>query len=200
MKIIYGTTDKKQVEYLQNIINSQELDIQVLSLLDINWNYSKIESVGATLEERSLIKADSILRFCKDNDIECPIVTDEVDLLYEGFDMGNLETHYIDEKSTNNKTIIKSFKSLNNKKTTHTAATYRCCVTCMMPDETYFQELGESRSYAIKNIIENLKKSCFYSIFVLNGYGKAFNYLSDQKVGEASRYKTLKKALMRINK
>ena len=197
MKIIYGTTDEKQVEYLQSIINAQELDIQVLSLLDINWNYSEIESVDATLEEKSLIKANAILKFCNDNEIAYPIVTDEEDLLYETFNaMDNSVTPYISERET----VSKTFEDLNNKNLGQTMAIYKCCVTCMMPDETYFQELGESRSYAIKSIVEKLQKSYFYPIFVLNGYSKAFNYLSDQKVGEASKYKVLKKALMRINK
>ena len=65
MKLIFGTTSKRKVEDLQNIINEMNLNIQVLSMKDINWDRGEIDEDGLTLEENSLIKAQAILSFCK---------------------------------------------------------------------------------------------------------------------------------------
>lgn len=60
MKLIFGTTNKRKVEDLQNIINEMNLDIQVVSMEDIGWDRGEIEENGSTIEDNSLIKAQSI--------------------------------------------------------------------------------------------------------------------------------------------
>ena len=57
MNLIFGTTSKRKVEDLQNIIHEMNLDIQVLSMEDIGWNRGEIDENGSTIEENSLIKA-----------------------------------------------------------------------------------------------------------------------------------------------
>ena len=57
MKLIFGTTNKRKVEDLQNIINEMNLDIQVVSMEDIGWDRGEIEENGSTIEDNSLIKA-----------------------------------------------------------------------------------------------------------------------------------------------
>ena len=65
MNLIFGTTNKRKVEDLQNIINEMNLDIQVLSMEEIGWNRGEIEETGFTIEENSLIKATAIYLFAK---------------------------------------------------------------------------------------------------------------------------------------
>lgn len=60
MKLIFGTTNKRKVEDLQNIINEMNLDIQVVSMEDIGWDRGEIEENGSTIEDNSLIKAQAI--------------------------------------------------------------------------------------------------------------------------------------------
>ena len=60
MYLIFGTTNKRKVEDLQNIINEMNLDIQVVSMDDIGWDRGEIEENGFTIEENSLIKAKAI--------------------------------------------------------------------------------------------------------------------------------------------
>ena len=60
MKLIFGTTNKRKVEDLQNIINEMKLDIQVVSMEDIGWDRGEIEENGSTIEDNSLIKAQAI--------------------------------------------------------------------------------------------------------------------------------------------
>ena len=60
MKLIFGTTNKRKVEDLQNIINEMNLDIEVISMEDIGWDRGEIEENGSTIEDNSLIKAQAI--------------------------------------------------------------------------------------------------------------------------------------------
>ena len=76
MKLIFGTTNKRKAEDLQNIINEMNLDIQVVSMEDIGWDRGEIE-------ENSLIKAQAILSFCNDHNIQFPIMTDDAGLFVD---------------------------------------------------------------------------------------------------------------------
>lgn len=58
MKIIFATTNKRKISDLLKI--TKDLDIEILTLDDINYNLGEIEENGNTLEENSLIKAKTI--------------------------------------------------------------------------------------------------------------------------------------------
>ena len=64
MNIIFGTTNKRKVKDLQDIINENNLDINILGLEDIGWDRGEIEETGSSIEENSLIKAQAIHSFC----------------------------------------------------------------------------------------------------------------------------------------
>lgn len=49
MKVIFGTTNKRKVEDLQNLVNVLKLNIEIISLEDINWDRKKIEENGHTV-------------------------------------------------------------------------------------------------------------------------------------------------------
>ena len=204
MKIIFGTTNKRKTEDLQNIINELKFDMQVLSLSDINWNCGEIEENGNSIEENSLIKANAILNFCKDNGISYPIITDDAGLFCEALkgEPGIYTARYADDELLLNQElpkyqcVIKLLRNLNNNKNRN--ASYRCCVTCMMPDGAYFQELGESKGHIAKEIIGELKRPYFYSVFILDGYDKVFSELTSKELSDTYRYKALKKVLVKI--
>ena len=204
MKVIFGTTNKRKVCDLQNISNQLNLNLEILSLEDINWNLGEIEENGKTIEENSLIKATSIYNFCKDNNINYPIITDDAGLFCDGLngEPGIYTARYADDELSTNpdlpkyQCVIKLLRNLkdNNDRT----AKYRCCVTCMMPNGHYFQETGESRGSISKEIIGELKKPYFYSVFVLEGYNKAFSDLDKNELTNTYRYDALKKTLTKI--
>ena len=77
MKVIFGTTNKRKIEDLLNIITNNNLDIEVLTLEDINWDEGEIEENGKSLEENSLIKAEAIYNFCLNHNLSYPIITDD---------------------------------------------------------------------------------------------------------------------------
>ena len=72
-------------------------------------------------------------------------------------------------------------------------------VTCILPNGKYFQEYGESSGVIANDIVGELKKPYFYSVFMLDGYQKAFNSLSEVELKDTYRYCALKKTLSKVN-
>ena len=198
MKIIFGTTSKRKIEDLQSIINSLKSDI--------GWDRGEIEEDSNTLEGNSLIKANSILSFCKEKNIMYPIITDDSGLFCEALngEPGIHTARYGDDELAlnpelpNHQCVIKLLRNLDGVRKRN--ASFKCCVTYMMPDGTFFQELGESKGYIAESIIGELKKPYFYSIFILEGYDRAFSDLSENELNESYRYIALRKTLVKMNK
>ena len=205
MKIIFGTTNKRKVEDLQNIINSLKLNIEVLGMNDIGWDKGKIEENGNTIEENSLIKATAIYNFCKENGIQYPIITDDAGLFCEALDgkPGILTARYADEELNKNpelpkhQCVIKLLRDLKGKSSR--TAYYKCAVTYMKPNGRYFQEIGKSNGRIADEIIGELKKPYFYSVFILDGTDIAFCDITDEKIlNNTYRYNALKAVLNKI--
>ena len=204
MKLIFGTTNKRKIEDLQNIINEMDLDIEVISMKDIGWDRGEIEENGLTIEENSLIKAKAIFSFCREHNIYFPIMADDSGLFVKSLNgmPGIYTARYADEELLLNPClpkhhcIIKLLKELEEQE--NRDAQYRCCVTVMMPDGEYYQEIGESEGKISKEIIGEIKKPYFYSIFILNDTNVAFNELSVCELKNTYRYNALRKSLKKF--
>ena len=201
MKLIFGTTSARKKEDLQNTINEMNLDIEVLSMDDIGWDRGEIEENGTTLEENSLIKAQAILSFCKEHGLDYPIMADDAGLFVDELngEPGIYTSRYaddelaIDPKLPKYQCILKLLRKLKNNE--NRKATYRCCVTTIMPNGEYYQELGESEGTIVKEISGDVTKPYFYSVFILNGTNVTFNKLKPEELYNTYRYKALRKAL-----
>ena len=206
MKLIFGTTNKRKKEDLKNIIKEMKLNIEVLSMEDIDWDRGEIEENGSTIEENSLIKARALLSFCKDHNIEYPIFTDDADLYVDALngEPGIYTSRYADKEIEEDPSfpkhqcVIKLLNKLKNKDSRK--AQYRCCLTIMEPNGKYIQEVGESNGSIATEIIGDLTKPYFYSVFILDGTNVAFNKLEIKELKNTYRYKALRKALHNIIK
>lgn len=206
MKLIFGTTNKRKVEDLQNIINKLKLDIEVLSLSDIGWDRGEIEETGETVEINSFIKAEAIFNFTSEKHINYPIITDDAGLFCEALkgEPGVFTARYADDELVldpslpKHQCVIKLLRKLNGSN--NRKAYYKCAVTCMLPDGRYFQEVGKSYGTISPTIEGELKKPYFYSVFVLDGYSKTFNELKDEELDDTYRYQALKKTLVKVKK
>lgn len=205
MKIIFGTTNNRKVEDLNNIIRSLDIDVEVLSMTDIGWNLGEIDENGDTLEANSLIKAMAIHEFCVLKGISYPVITDDAGLYVDclGDEPGIYTARYADDELELDSTlpkyqcVVKLLRKIENEK--NRGAEYRCVVTCVLPDGSYFQEVGRSRGMIAEDIIGELKKPYFYSVFVLSEYDKVFSSLTPQELEHTYRYEALKKMLMKVN-
>lgn len=204
MKLIFGTTNKRKVEDLQNIINEMNLNIEVVSMEDIGWDRGEIDENGSTIEENSLIKAQAILSFCHDHNIDYPIMTDDAGLFVDALNgkPGIYTARYADDELALDSSlpkyqcVAKLLREMNGVQNRN--AKYRCCVTSMMPNGDYHQEIGESEGKIANEIIGELKKPYFYSVFILNGTNVAFNELKGEELDNTYRYNALRKSLKRF--
>ncbi|MBQ6324235.1 MAG: non-canonical purine NTP pyrophosphatase [Bacilli bacterium] len=204
MKIIFGTTNKRKVQDLQNIIDEMELNIEVIGMEDIAWDRGEIEETGSTIEENSLIKAQAISAFCKDHNIEYPIITDDSGLFVDSLngEPGVYTARYADDELSKDPSlpkyqcVIKLLRNLSEEE--NRKAQYKCCVTTIMPNGDYHQEVGVSEGIIAKEIIGELKKPYFYSVFILNGTDVAFNELKGEELDNTYRYNALRKSLKRF--
>ncbi len=206
MKLIFGTTNKRKVEDLQNIINEMHVDIEVLSMEDIGWDREEIEENGSTIEENSLIKANAIRSFCNEYGIDCPILTDDAGLFVEALngEPGIYTARYADDELASDPTlpkhqcVIKLLRNLSNKDNRN--AKYRCCVTTMLPNGEYHQEVAESEGTIAEDIIGELKKPYFYSVFILNGTNKPFNELQGEELDNTYRYRAIRSSIKQLKR
>lgn len=206
MKVIFGTTNKRKIEDLLNIITNNNLDIEVLTLEDINWDEGEIEENGNSLEENSLIKAKAIYNFCLNHNLSYPIITDDSGLFVESLngEPGVYTARYADKELSQDKNLpkyecvnklLRNLKGITNRK-----AYYKCVVTCMYPDGSYFQNEGISSGEITEEITEPIKKPYFYSVFKLLESDKTFNLLDEEELNDTYRYQALRKVLTRVYK
>ena len=206
MKIIFGTTNPRKVEDLKQIIKDANLDLEVLGMHEIGWDLGEIEENGSTIEENSLIKAQAIHNFCKEHYITYPIITDDAGLFVEELnnEPGIYTARYADDEIAQDPSlpkyqcVIKLLRNLKDKLNRN--AKYRCAVTCMLNDGTYFQEVGESKGRIAEEVTGELKRPYFYSVFILDGYTKVFNDLTPEELKDTYRYQAMTKALTNIKK
>lgn len=206
MIIIFGTTNERKIEDLKNLIKSFNLNIEIKSLTDISWNRNDIDETGSTLEENSLIKATEIYKFCKENKINYPILTDDSGLFVESLndEPGIYTGRYADKELSQNSLLpkyecvnklLKKLNGISNRK-----AYYKCVVTFMYQDGNYFQDFGISTGEIIDKITEPIIKPYFYSVFKLINFDKTFNLLNEEELKDTYRYKAFKKVLTKVYK
>ncbi len=201
MKVIFATTNNRKLEDLNNIISENGLNLEVLSLSDIGWDRGEIEENGNTIYENSLIKANSVLDFCKDHKIDYPIITDDAGLFVDALngDPGIYTARYADLELSQNKDLPKHYiliKMLNNMANkTNRDCEYRCAITIMFSDGTYKQFDGSTKGLIDTKINEPIKKPYFYSLFIDKDTLLPFNQLTSEQLKNTYRYTTLAKAL-----
>lgn len=202
MKIIFATTNNRKLEDLINVINEENLDLEVLSLNDIGWNLGEIDENGSTIEENSLIKAKSVFDFCKQSNIDYPIVTDDAGLFVNalGGQPGIYTARYADEELAQNPNLPKHYvllKLLDNLQfADDRSAEYRCAVTIMFSNGEYKQFTSKTKGYISNEIAEPIKKPYFYSLFIEEKAQKPFNQLNTAELKNTYRFKALKNSLI----
>ena len=167
MKVIFATTNNRKLEDLQNVIKDEKLDLEVVSLSDIGWDKGEIEENGQTIEENSLIKAKAVFEFCKEKNIDYPIITDDAGLFVDalGGQPGIYTARYADVEINENAELPKHYaliKLLDNMQgLQNRAAKYRCTVTIMFDDGTFDQFTEQTDGFIDEQINEPIKKPYF---------------------------------------
>lgn len=174
MKIIYGTTNPNKIKEMQELL--KPYNFELLSLKDINFS-EEIEENGTTFLENSLIKAKAILRFCQENNLKYPILTDDAGLCVKALDNrpGVYTARYAGDHAKQEVVIDKLLTELKEKD--DRSATFFCALTFIYQDKIIQVEGYKEGKIATK--IGKLGGFTFGPIFIPNGYQKPYNELTN---------------------
>ena len=174
MKIIYGTTNLNKIKEMQELL--KPYNFELLSLKDINFS-EEIEENGTTFLENSLIKAKAILRFCQENNLKYPILTDDAGLCVKSLDNrpGVYTARYAGDHAKQEVVIDKLLTELKDQN--DRSATFFCALTFIYQNKIIQVEGYKEGKIATK--IGKLGGFTFGPIFIPNGYQKPYNELTN---------------------
>lgn len=165
MEIIYGTTNPNKIKEMSLLL--KPFNIKLLSLKDINFN-NEIEENGETFLENSLIKAKSISSFCKLNNLDYPILTDDAGISIKALNgrPGVKTARYAGDHAPQEvvlKKILQELSGVNDRK-----ATFTCSLTLIINGEI-IQVEGKNEG-VISYDYKTLGGFTFSPIFIPDGY------------------------------
>jgi XTP/dITP diphosphohydrolase len=183
MKILYGTTNKGKVDELNRTIRLQNLDAEVVTLKDINFN-EEIEEIGTTFEENSMIKAEAIKNFCDRNSIDYEIIIADdagicVDFLngYPGVYSARWAGEGATQEQILNK-LLDEMKEVREEK--DRSATFVCVLSGILKSGTKIVKRGETKGY-IAFSIPKLGGLTYNPVFIPNGFDKTIIEMEDEE-------------------
>ena len=195
MKLIYGTTNKGKLNQVKEYLEYKKANIELLSLQDINFN-EDVEENGTTFEENSMIKARAIRKFCDENNIEIPVVTDDAGLCIDALngEPGVYSARYAGDHAPQNISINKVLDKMKNVEDEKRTAKFVCVLTLIMPNWKIYVERGETLGKITKTP-GPLGKLTYGPIFIPDGFNKTMNELTEEELGETHREKALNKII-----
>ena len=187
MEIIYGTSNKNKVISMKKILKENNVDANIYTLKDIDFNQEIIED-GKTFEENSAIKANEIKKFCDANNIKDKIIiTDDAGLCIDKLDgePGVYSARYAGENATQIQIldkVLEKMKPYQDKK--DRACTFVCVSTAILPDGEKIVARGECKGTVAKTP-GKLGGLTYVPIFIPEGFDKPLSDL-DEKTYEAA--------------
>ena len=183
MKILYGTNNKGKVAELNRTIRLQNIEAEIITLKDVNFN-EEIEENGTTFEENSMIKAEAIKRFCDKNNIDYEIIiADDAGMCvdYLNGKPGVYSARYAGENATQEQILNKLlFEMKDAREEKDRTATFVCVLSGIMKDGTKIVKRGESKGH-IAYEISKLGGLTYNPVFVPNGFNKTVVEMDDEE-------------------
>ena len=198
MKIIYGTGNASKKKQVEDFFKATNVDIEILSLKDIGFKKDIVED-GTTLEENSMIKAKEVYKFCKDNDIEGIIVTDDTGLMVDCLNgaPGVYTARYAGDHAAQDVAINKLLTNIEKTGDKDRFARFECVLTAVLPNGEFKQVKGITNG----KIAEKpgiMGKLTFGPVFIPEGFDRVMNDLSDEELGSTHREKAFLELLKEI--
>lgn len=200
MKIIYGTTNKGKIQEITDFFTNNKIDVEILSLKDINFN-EEIDENGETFVENSLIKAKAIKDFCTRNDINEIIITDDAGLCVDALDgrPGVYSARYAGDHASQEETIEKLLSEMKDVPEGKRTAQFVCVLTAVLKDDRVIVSRGETKGRIAKTP-GPMGKLTYGPVFVPDEFGKVMNELTPEQLKHTHREKALMELLSKINK
>lgn len=193
MEIIYGTGNQDKVISMNKILKENNIDAKLYTLNDISFDQEIIEK-GKTFEENSAIKANSIKKFCEENNIKDKIIiTDDAGLCIDKLngEPGVYSARYAGENATQVQKIEKVLNKMkeyqNNKDRT---CTFVCVLTAILPNGEKIVARGECRG-TIAKTPGKLGGLTYVPIFIPEGFDKPLSDLDERSYEATHNHRDL---------
>lgn len=191
MKIIYGSGNAHKVAEVKEFFTNNNYDVELLSLKDIGFT-EDIAETGTTFEENSHIKANAIKNYCRENNIEGLIITDDAGLCVDalGGKPGVYSARYAGDHAPQEVTINKLLTEMKDVPKEKRTARFCCVLTCVLPDDEIITARGETVG-SIAMSPGTMGKLTFGPVFIPDEYGRIMNDLTPEELKHTHREKAL---------
>ena len=183
MKILYATSNKGKIAELNRTIRLENLDAEVITLQDIDFN-EEIEENGKTFEENSNIKAEAVRNFCEEKNIEYEIVlADDAGLCIDFLNgmPGVYSARYAGEGASQEEILNKVLYELKDvKQIEQRTATFVCVLTGILKNGEKIVKKGKTHGY-ISFKISKLGGLTYNPIFIPKGFDKTVIEMADDE-------------------
>lgn len=183
MKILYATSNKAKVAELNRTIRLENLDAEVITLKDINFN-EEVEENGNTFEENSNIKAEAVKRFCEKNNIEFELILADdggMCIDYLGGKPGVYSARYAGVGASQENILNKILNEMKDAKDfEQRKATFVCVLTGILKNGEKIVKKGETHGH-IAFEITKLGGLTYNPIFIPNGFDKTVIEMGDEE-------------------
>ena len=198
MKIIYGSSNKAKLQEVKDFFTNNKIDIELLSLKDINFN-EEIEENGQTFEENSLIKAKAIKEFCEKRNINETIITDDAGLCVDalGGRPGVYSARYAGDHASQEETLAKLLNEMKDVQYENRTAQFVCVLTAILKDGQVIVARGETKGKIAKEP-GPMGKLTYGPVFIPDDFGKVMNELTAEQLKHTHREKALEELLNKL--
>ena len=198
MKIIYGSSNKAKLQEVKDFFTNNNIDAELLSLKDINFN-QEIEENGQTFEENSLIKAKAIKEFCDKNNINETIITDDAGLCVDALDgrPGVYSARYAGDHASQEETLTKLLNEMKNVVDENRTAQFVCVLTAILKNGQVIVARGETKG-RIAKAPGPMGKLTYGPVFISDEFGKVMNELGPSELKHTHREKALTELLKKL--
>lgn len=190
MKIVFATSNENKVNEIKKLLPK---NIEIASLKEINYT-EEIEETGKTLEENSLLKAQTIYNIYKE-----PVLAEDTGLEVDALnnEPGVFSARYAGTDCNSENNIDLLLKNLENKE--NRKAQFRTVATFIEKDALHIYE-GVVRG-EITNTRKGEKGFGYDAVFIPAGFNKTFAEMTvNEKNIISHRGIAIKKFLQYVNK
>ena len=200
MKFIYGTGNQAKINQVKDFFETQNVEIDILSLKDIGFE-EEIEENGNTFEQNSRIKAEAIKRYCDKKGIKEMIIADDAGLLVDALDgrPGVLSARYAGDHAPQEVVINKLLTELKDVPKEKRTAKFVCVLTVIMPNGESFLVRGETKG-TIPFKPGTMGKLTYNPVFIAEGFDKVMSEIPDEELGKTHREKAFLEVIKKIRK
>lgn len=188
-KIIIASNNKHKIKEIKEILTNYE----IISMEEIGFK-KDIEENGKSFVENALIKAESLMQFLKEKNIDLPCLSDDSGLCVDALNgkPGIFSARYSGEHGNDKANRQKLLNELKNQQNRN--AHFECAIVKLFPNGKYIIGLGKTYGQITnKEIGEN--GFGYDSIFLSSQLNKTFAECSEEEKNSVSHRK---KALINL--